>query len=60
VYFADPQNNPLETGKFLGEFVDEYPNHTITEYHSSGPKQYLLDIVKDGLVEYVMKIRGIG
>lgn len=59
IYAAEPENNPLKTGKFLGEFTNEYPEHDIIEYNSSGPKQYLLDIVKNGILEHVMKIRGI-
>jgi DNA polymerase type B, organellar and viral len=51
----------LETGLFLGEFVDEYPNHRITEFVCIGPKSYFLKCIdrKSGKTEYKGKFKGL-
>ena len=60
--FAVPEGkeNPLKTGKLLGELTDEYPDEEIVEYYSPGPKQYMLILQdKKGNRRHIMKIRGL-
>lgn len=51
----------LETGNFLGDFVDEYPTKRIVEFVCIGPKSYFLKMVdrKTGKEEFKGKFKGI-
>ena len=51
---------PFEIGDSLGQMSREYPNDTILEYISAGPKNYGLKIRKNGEINHVLKIRGFG
>jgi len=58
---TNPEHKLLETGKYLGEFMDEYPNHRITEYVCIGPKSYYVKLEhrKTGQIEYKGKFKGL-
>jgi hypothetical protein len=52
---------PVTLGNYFGELTDEYPDHTITGYYSTGPKAYSLKMIHNvtGEVEYSTKLKGI-
>ena len=62
VIFLYPKGQcPIECGDFLGDMTDEYPEHKILSYYSSGPKAYALKIRHriTGKEQYAIKVKGI-
>uniref|UniRef100_A0AC34EZR4 DNA-directed DNA polymerase n=1 Tax=Panagrolaimus sp. ES5 TaxID=591445 RepID=A0AC34EZR4_9BILA len=50
---------PLNTGPYLGDLSDEYPDSEILEFCTNGCKQYAMKLNKDGVISYLLKLRGI-
>jgi hypothetical protein len=61
--FHKDEGDPLtaERGSMLGTLSDEYPNHTIVEFLSSGNKSYCMKLRNNsnGDEEFIMKSKGI-
>jgi hypothetical protein len=50
----------IKTGLFMGDFMDEYPDHRIVEYVCIGPKSYFIKLVgKDGKISYKGRFKGL-
>ena len=58
-YFYEIGNDPITEGKFLGDMSVEYKGYNILQFISGGPKQYGLELEKDGIITHVLKVRGI-
>ncbi|KAH7719795.1 hypothetical protein AAVH_12747 [Aphelenchoides avenae] len=60
-YVRKKGNEPIKSGRYLGDMNNEYPKHTIEEFICGGNKQYglLLRDNKTGELTTKQKIRGI-
>uniref|UniRef100_A0A914Q2H5 DNA-directed DNA polymerase n=1 Tax=Panagrolaimus davidi TaxID=227884 RepID=A0A914Q2H5_9BILA len=50
---------PLITGPYLGDLTDEFPGYKILEFCTNGCKQYAIKLLKDGIITFILKLRGI-